>query len=115
MGYAKNMKFPEIGRMDRRVIIQSGDIAQHPVTRQETITWSNVDEVWANVEYPKSDEVFELSGEYNVEYLKIKIRYHSAGTTTKNRILYNNENYDIESFKIIGRNAFIELLVRTQR
>ena len=84
------------GQYDERVTIQNltetldgyGDPIQ---------SWADQVTTWAQVLPIRGDEPFHLSQTLSKAAIKFRIRYNSGITiTTKQRLVYNSVNYDIE-------------------
>ena len=89
------------GRFDQRVTLQSRASAVADAVGQATITWADVDTVWAQRINQKSAEAFQAAqmGDDNVVELHIR---HRADVLTTWRLVWNSVGYDITSVSDYG-------------
>jgi len=92
------------GRMDRRVVLQtftaSRDTAGQPIK-----TWANLasaPEVWAQVEHLTAKESMGDSAAVGEQTTRFTMRYRDD-LSVEGRIVYDGENYDIQSIVELGR------------
>lgn len=91
-----------IGKMDRRITIQSLTQGQGTRYGEPTETWSDWATVWANV-YSGSGRELEAARQITAEIdTQFQIRYVSGLTPTM-RILYEGRTYDIWRIQEVGR------------
>lgn len=97
------------GLLRKRITIQSASSARDNFGAVEN-TWSDVGSRWASVE-PLSAGEFEVSGQtVNRKEIKFVMRY-TTSITAQMRLVFDNENYNIESIiNINQRNRELELL-----
>jgi SPP1 family predicted phage head-tail adaptor len=95
------------GKLDRRIRIESKS-ATLDSYGQEVISWVLVDEVWAEIDPKRGNEIM-ASMQTTPEATKIfRIRYLS--TVNENcRIVYRSEAYDIKYIAEIGRQEGMEI------
>lgn len=86
----------QAGKLRHRIDIQEQSITRDSVGG-EVISWSNVSTaIPAMVEPLSMNEVFRAQQSQSQITMRVKIRYQS-GIDPKMRLVYNSENYDIES------------------
>ncbi len=95
------------GQLDRLITIE-----QPTETTDDygapTVVWMPFAQVWANVRYDNGTEYF-ASGQMNTRIDAVfKIRYLS-GITTKMRVSYDGEYFDILEKRPLGRNEGFDL------
>jgi SPP1 family predicted phage head-tail adaptor len=99
----------EIGKLDRRILIQSPVIEINTVSDQAEITsWEDVSEVWAKVEDHTGSEVFEGEQVQAVRGTLFTIRHRTIEMTW--RIFFEGEFYDIESVQRPDRKGYLKIL-----
>lgn len=97
------------GRMDRRLTLQSKSVTRNGMG-QEIVSWANGDTVWAEVIVMKGREDFEAKQKTSVQMTRFVIRYRTDVTEGSNRILYENNWYDINSIAEIGRREGLSII-----
>lgn len=109
--YLRRNKFPHIGAMDRRITLQAATQVQNAISGEVNHTFADIDTVWAAVDYPSGggDEKVMANRYQSVERITFTFRYVAAMTTKINRVVYGLKNYDVLSFEILGRNAYMRL------
>lgn len=102
------------GRMDKKIIIQefSEDSPSYDSYGAPSGLWETYATVWAEKVDQKGREFFS-SGVVAEGTSIFRIRYDS-GVTTKMRISYDSEYWDIKSITEIGRRNGIELIATVQ-
>ena len=99
-----------IGKLDRRIVIQSyGENANE--FGEKEISFSDLATVWARIEYQNKDTVeeFQAKRETAVTSVLFTIRYNAAYRSKKNRISYQSEIYDIISVVELGRRHYLKI------
>lgn len=98
----------QAGKLDRQIVIQSktDTIA---VSGAVTATWRDTATVRAQVREQTSDEIATGFGSADAETLVFVIRWHPAGITTDQRILYRGKAYDVKQVAEIGRREGLKL------
>lgn len=101
-----------VGRLRKRITIQKSTETQDSYGAPVP-TWQNYSsERWAEVIQESMAESFEGKRIIDQERVLFKTRYVS-GVTPKMRVVYNSNDYDIESVENVGeRNRFTHLLCR---
>jgi SPP1 family predicted phage head-tail adaptor len=102
---------PTIGRMDRRIVIQSYT-AERDAAGGETLTWADFMTVSAALSYPATGSG-EMYGKDQYQQIATRsvvftVRY-MAGVNEKMRVSYDDKLYDIESIAELGRKRYLEL------
>jgi SPP1 family predicted phage head-tail adaptor len=102
---AKDRRQEEIGKLDRRIIIQRNNPSIDANSGQRIDTWTTFATVWASwTPSVLSDEKFESDEERPIQKGVFKIRYLRINTSYK--ILWNGQNWDIVSVITEGREKF---------
>lgn len=102
----------EIGKLDRRVGIETHTVAKHPDTNEEILTWVQYANVWAMVEPAsrlRDDEKVILTRESAIVAYIVTVRYNVHLVNHKNRITIDGTVYDIEGHRMIGRKMWLQL------
>lgn len=96
-----------IGRLDRKIAIESLQLAEKSASGEETRVWAVVAEVWASVTRQTGREFVQgqTIGEGRVVFT---MRYRD-GIEPDMRIRYNGSLYDIQDVRELGRRAGLEL------
>jgi len=98
-----------IGLMDQRITLQSRSVAIDAVG-QETITWTTVAEVWAEVTQIRGRELFAAAGTVYENSTRIRIRHRTDVAATW-RVVWGTVHLDIISVIAAGgRNDLTELM-----
>jgi len=97
------------GLLRKRITLQRSTSTQDSYGA-DNVTWADVGGRWASVE-PLSGREFE-DGQQNVSRIEARfITRYTTGITSKNRIVFNNENYQVESVTNLNqRNREMEIL-----
>lgn len=91
-----------IGKLDRRIAIESATKGQGAEYGEPTETWATWLSTWANV-YSGGGREFEAARQINAEIdTQFQIRWRSGLNTTM-RILYESRYYDIYRIQEVGR------------
>lgn len=103
-----------IGRLDRRIVIEQPTNVASATTGEVSMTWETLDTVWATVTYPKSATVslegLEQARQTAVTPVEFTIRYRED-VTEKMRIYYRSEYYNIHRVNYSGaRNELLKLV-----
>lgn len=100
---------PIIGNMDRRIAVQSVTYSANEYG-EPAETWATDFYTFARVEYPKAGQGEGFEGALNISSTRIDftIRWRS-GITTKNRIVYASNYYDIIAIAEIGRQNYLTI------
>jgi SPP1 family predicted phage head-tail adaptor len=100
------------GELDRRIVIQTVTETQDGYGGLVE-AWSTFAEVWARKMEQSSKEFF-ASAQENAEQLVVFRTRWLSGVTTKMRVLYDGQLYDIEGWKELGRREGLELQTRAK-
>jgi len=90
----------DIGKLDQRVTLQSRSVVTDPLG-QDTITWVDVIEVWAQRVNQRSAELFQAAQMGNDDVVELHIRYR-ADVLTSWRLQWRGVGYDIISVSDYG-------------
>ena len=104
------------GKLDRRITLQNRTVAANAFN-ESIETWSDLDTVWANVEYSLtgSGEGFEDAVNLAQTRVDFTIR-HRSDVGHVERISYNSETYDIESpLAEIGRRQYLKIRAKLRK
>ncbi len=100
------------GKMNKRIIVQQ--YTETANTYGEPVrSYTNVAERWASVEPLSSKELITARQMASQIEMRFRTRYYRTTTPIKPkmRVVYNDENYNIESvFNVQNQNKEIELL-----
>ncbi len=96
------------GRMDRKITIQKVTETRSS-SGQITKTWSTFAAVWAHKIDSGSREFFSRVNAEVGEFVTIWRIWFLSGLTQKMRIKYENEYYDIQGIKELGRREGYEI------
>lgn len=107
MGRNKNER---IGRMDRRITVQGYTETKNDFGEKIT-DFTDLATVWAAIDYENkgTTEAYEATRETATTTVTFTIRYNKDYRNKKNRILYDEQLYDIISVKEDGRKRFLLL------
>lgn len=95
------------GEMDRLIVIEQ-EISTRGSSGGQKKSWVRFARVWASVRQVSGNELF-LS-EQTQAFARTIFRIHyRPGIKLKMRIFYNDDNYDIQSKKELGRREGIEI------
>jgi len=97
----------DLGDMDERVtlLVQTDTANDYG---ELVKTWAAIDaEQWAKVDFPitGNEEGYAGTQEYDTRRIFVTVMYR-GDITTKNRLLYENEQYDIVHVRPKGRDLF---------
>lgn len=97
------------GLLRKRITLQRSTSTQDGFG-QDVITWGDVGSRWASVE-PLAGREFE-DGQQNISRVETRfVTRYTTGITSKNRIVFDNVNYEIESIiNVDQRNREMEIL-----
>lgn len=106
---------PNIGSRDRRIAVQSVTYTANEYG-EPAETWTTDFYTLARVEYPQAGQGEGFEDAINISSTRIDftIRWRS-GITTKNRIVYNSNNYDIIAVGEIGRRNYLKLTAELKK
>ena len=106
---------PIIGNMDRRIAVQSATYSANEYG-EPAETWATDFYTFARVDYPQSGQGEQFEDAINISSTRIDftIRYRS-GLTTKHRIVYASNNYDVTAISEIGRNNYLRLTAELKK
>ena len=96
------------GDFDQRVTLQSRNTAKDAYG-QDTITWTDVCTVWAQVQALRGREFFAAAQVQQEQTVKVRIRYRSDVLTTW-RLVWQGRNHDITGAIPVGRNDMLEIM-----
>jgi len=100
------------GLLDERVIFEQRTDSKNAYG-EEVPVWSTFSTVWADVITTDGDERYTaLRDTARVRY-RVRIRY-LTNLSTKMRMVYLGENYNIYSIKVLGRKEAMEVLISQQ-
>lgn len=102
------------GRLDRLITIEQPIESTDPSYGAPIQTWATLAQVWAQVKPVRGSEYFAAQQMNARVDTVFKIRYRSD-LTTKMRISYGGELYDIQSIIELGRNDGLELMAIVRR
>lgn len=102
-----NAVIDDVGELDERVtlLVQTDTANDYG---ELVKTWAAIDaEEWAKVEFPLtgSEEGYAGPQEHDTRKIEATVMYR-GDVTTKNRLLYEAEEYDITHIKPLGRDLF---------
>lgn len=98
------------GRLNRRITIQQVTETQDSYNAL-TESWSTYKTVWAEVVPKRAREYFSQAETVSQSDIMFRIR-HISGVTTKMRISYDGNVYDIQSIIEIGYKEGLEIMAR---
>lgn len=103
------------GKMDRRITLQTRTVAANAYN-EPIETWTTLATVWAALEYPITGSDEETADKLNISRQRVifTIRYRDD-TGYVERVLYNDEVYDIERIAEIGRNQYLKLTTEKRK
>jgi len=98
-----------IGALDQRVTLQSRSVVVDAVG-QETITWTDVATVWAEVEQLRGRELFAAAGTVYENTTRVRIRHRTDVLATW-RVVHGSVKMDITAvIDVGGRKDITELM-----
>jgi SPP1 family predicted phage head-tail adaptor len=101
-------------KMDRLVTIQWPSPTRS-ATGQETITWVDLDPVWAELVPQTTGKEYFAAAQIVAElYAIFRIRYR-ADVSQKMRLLFGTQPYDIEDMREVERREGLALLCKVIR
>ena len=86
------------GRLRDQIVIQQKAITSYDDNNAPVLTWTNYATVWSEFSPARGNEQLVAAQLRNVQTFIVTIRY-MAGLSTKMRIVFNNENYNIENIE----------------
>lgn len=99
------------GRLRNRVTIQSQSTTQDAVG-QETISWTTVSTVWAQINPLSGRDYYNQSGEHADITHEIMMR-HGVTVRPGDRIVYGSRNFDVNSVLTVQeRDAWLKIRAR---
>ncbi len=98
----------QIGRLDRRIVIEV-NTPTRSTSGEEVDSWATFATVWAAVVPIRGKEFFDAAAVQSEIDTKFRIRWRDD-LTTKMRISYDGNIYDIHSIVEIGRHAATEIM-----
>jgi SPP1 family predicted phage head-tail adaptor len=103
----------EAGRLDRRIQLE-----QRSVTRaadgSETVTWSLVADLWAQIVPLRGQERYGAGAEQPERDARVRIRWRS-GVSAGMRIVHEERVWDIQAVLEVGRREGLDLLCSGQQ
>ena len=102
----------QIGRLDRRIVIEVNTPTRSP-SGEKVDSWATLATVWAEVRPLRGKEFFDAAAVQSEIDTKFRIRFRSD-LTTKMRINYDGNLYDIHSIAELGRHAATEIMASAQ-
>lgn len=100
------------GRLDRLITIQQPTEVADTFGGNNTVTWSDFANAWANVSQVSAMERFQSSERLSIKASKFKIRFIS-GIKPTFRIRYDNFNWRILGISELERLEGLEILAET--
>jgi SPP1 family predicted phage head-tail adaptor len=100
-----------IGRRDRRITIQRFTETRNAFNEIEK-AWADLHTVWAHVRTQSGKEA--LSAEQPTASSVVVFNIRHKALTAKDRIVYNNQTYDIQSLNELGRRKELEIITQTR-
>lgn len=97
-----------IGMMDRRITLQSRTVTQD-ATGEADETFTTVTTVWAQVTPTREAEPFTDSDQHQAKVTQTFKIYYRSDVDYTTRIVYQSDNYNIESIKELGRREGLEI------
>lgn len=100
-----------IGRLDKKVTFQQKIFTTDASNQHKVTGWEDIEtnpEVWAQVDYKTGSEAFQSDQLVAVKTASIGIRYRTD-LTTENRVIVDNEIFDILTIIEVGRKRFLRL------
>ena len=99
----------KIGTLDRRITVQARSVENDQFS-EAVETYTTAFECWAAVEYPASTSGEEYKGGLQTELNKVIFTIHwRTGVTTRHRIVYQGDNYDIDAIAEEGRRTYLKI------
>lgn len=98
----------DIGKLDQRITLQSRSVAAD-AAGQDTITWTDVATVWAQVQAVRGREFFAAAQVQQEQTLKVRIRYRADVLPTW-RLVWQGRNHDITGVISVGRKEMTEIM-----
>lgn len=102
----------DAGRYDRQITIQQATVAQDTFGEPDE-TWATLAVVWAQVIPKTGREYFKADQRISEADTIFRIRYRSD-ITSKMRISYNNQFYNINGMAELGRQEALEIIAQVQ-
>lgn len=96
------------GELDQRVTLQSRSVVKDAYG-QDTITWTTVAIVWAQVQALRGREFFAAAQVQQEQTVKVRIRYRSDVLTTW-RLVWKGVHHDITGVIPVGRKQTLEIM-----
>lgn len=102
-----NSVVEDVGQLDERVtlLVQTDTLNDYG---ELVKTWAAIDaEEWAKVDFPLtgSEETYAGPQEYDTRRIEVTVMYR-GDVTTKNRLTYEAQQYDIIHVRPLGRDLF---------
>ncbi len=97
----------QVGQLDRRITLRNPTEAKDAYG-EDVRTYTDLSDVWAKVEYQKSNEKEETERLTNITKVDFTIRYRSD-VTAKTQISWHSETYEVDGILFIGREEYIVL------
>lgn len=101
----------EVGKMDKIVRFEQKIFSTDASNQHKPMGWEDIDsnpEVYAQVDYKSGSENFQSDQLVAVKTASISIRYRTD-LTTENRVIVDNEIFDILTIIEVGRKRFLRL------
>lgn len=96
------------GDLDQRITLQSRTVVPDAYG-QDTITWTLIATVWAQVQAVRGREFFAAAQVQQEQTVKMRIRYRADLDQTC-RIVHDGKNYDITGIVPVGRKDMLEIM-----
>jgi len=93
---------------DQRVTLKARSVVKDAVG-QDTITWSTLATVWAQVQALRGREFFAAAQTQQEHSIKVRIDYRADVDLTM-RLEWRGQGYDITGVVPVGRNDMLELI-----
>lgn len=97
------------GALDRRITIERNTPTHDADSNEEVASWGTLATVWAQAKPLRGSERFEADRENAERTVTFRIR-HRTDIDEEMRIVFDGDNYDIESIAEIGRSEGLEII-----
>lgn len=101
-------KGEKIGKMDRLATIQRLSTTENAFA-ERVETWSDLLSVWAEVEFPATRQEEAITDGLNLTKSPVNFLIRKTDVTVKDRIVYDQNTYDIINISEVGRNDRLKI------
>ncbi len=103
--------YPHIGSLNQQITIQSLVTAKSASSGAITKTWTTFWTGNAAINFGSGSETEKSDTTIVVQNMAFTIRY-KAGIIETMRIVFDGQNYNIQSIQLIGRKRYIKLIAK---